>query len=268
MPIVDGLDPEGSIWHYIAITLREQREQRNLSGNKLAQRIGCDRSYVSRVENGRIHLSRAYAEKIDALWETRFAWLVKLAEASDGGDWFTGLVEHEERATHHRMWEALIIPGLFQTEAYARAALAAGLAADIESALERRLARQRAVWERPNPPHVSAIIYWPILEQPVGGLGVMREQLARLLELGDSPNVTVRVLERSVGAHVGMDGSFTLLSFDGRDIAFATAPERGRLIVVPTDVQQFQVRYDRIANLAANRSASRALIEQAMENYR
>lgn len=268
MPLVNGLDPERSIWHYMAITLREQREARGLSGNKLAGKIGCDRSYVSRVENGRINLSRAYAEKLDALWGTRYAWLVKLAEASDHGDWFTGLVEHEEGATHHRMWEALIIPGLFQTENYARAALAAGLVDDPDKALERRLARQRAVWDKPQPPHVSAIINWSVLEQPVAGPDVMREQLAYLLELGERPSISVRVLEKHVGANIGQDGSFTLLGVDGRDVAFATAPERGRLVTNPPDVQRFQVRYDRIANIAANRSDSWIVIERAMESYR
>ncbi|WP_395106051.1 helix-turn-helix domain-containing protein [Actinomadura sp. SCN-SB] len=267
MTMVDGLAPDRSIWDYIAVELRRQREVKGLSGNKLAGHIGCDRSYVSRVENGRMHLSQAYARKIDEVLDTRFLWLVELAEASDHGDWFTGLVQHEERATHHRMWEALIVPGLLQTEDYARAALTVGLVDDVEKALERRMTRQRAVWEMPNPPYVSAIINWYVLEQPVGDARVMREQLAWLLELGGRPNVTVRVLERSAGANVGQDGSFTLLAVDGRDVAFADAPERGRLITNPPDVQRFQVRYDRIANIAANRSDSRILMERAMESY-
>lgn len=268
MSLVDGLDPERSIWHFIALELRRQREMRGLSGNKLAGQIGCDRSYVSRVENGRIHLSRTYAREIDKLWGTRFVWLVKLAEASDHGDWFTGLVEHEERATHHRMWEALIIPGLLQTEDYARAALTAGLVDDVDRAVELRLARQRAVWSKPRPPHMSAIINWCVLEQAVGGSQVMYDQLAYLLEVGERVNVTVRVLERRVGANVGLDGSFTLLGADGQNVAFADAPERGRLIVDPPSVERFQVRYDRIANIAANEADSRALIGRAMEVYR
>jgi transcriptional regulator with XRE-family HTH domain len=268
VPTIDGLNPDRSIWDYIAVTLREERERRGLSGNKLAGEIGCDRSYVSRVENGHIHLSVAYARKIDALWGTRYEWLVMLASASDEGDWFTGLVEYEGRATHHRMWEALIIPGLLQTPDYARAALSAGLVDDVEAALEQRLARQRAVWDTPQPPHVSAIVNWGVFEQPVGGSEIMRGQLAYLLELGERPNVTVRVLGKHVGANIGQDGSFTLLGVDGRDVAFATAPERGRLVTNPSEVQRFQVRYDRIANIAANRSDSRTVIERAMESYR
>ena len=271
MSLVEGLDPQGSIWHYIAVTLREERERRGLSGNKLAQQIGCDRSYVSRVENGRIHLSRTYAEKIDALLGTHFTWLVRLAEAADGGDWFTGLVEYEERATRHRMWEYSLIPGLMQTRDYARAALSAGVAAglitDVESALERRLARQHAVFDRENPPVMSVILNWTVLRQPVGGSDTMREQLAHLLELGDHPQVNVRVVEQGVGEHVGLDGSFRLLTVDDRDVAFADAPGRGRLMTTPTDVMRFATRYDRISDIAAPIGPSRALITEVMETY-
>lgn len=263
------LDPDRSLWHLIAVEVRRQREVHGLSGTRLAGLLGCDRSTVSRIESGRRRLSPEYAVKLDDLWKTHglFARLVRFASTRDEGDWFTGLTEHEALATHHRTWEALLVPGLLQTPEYARAALSAGLVDDVEEALEKRMARQAAVFGKPKSPHISVLLNWVVITQPVGDAATMRGQLARLIEVGELPNVSVRVVEMDAGAHVGLDGSFTLLTVDDRDIAFADAPERGRLMLDPPDVQRFAVRYDRISNIAAPIGPSRAVIERAMESF-
>ncbi|MFC6884740.1 MULTISPECIES: helix-turn-helix domain-containing protein [Actinomadura] len=250
--------------------MRRQRMEHGLSANQLAIRLECDRSTVSRVENGLRRLSADYAAKLDEMWNLGrlFSRLVRFANATDEGDWFTGLTEHEAVATHHRMWEALLVPGLLQTEGYARAALNAGLVDDVERALKTRMARQAAVFGKPKIPHVSVLINWAVLAQPIGPPAIMVEQLAHLIEIGELPNVSVRVLEREAGANVGLDGSFALLTVDDRDIAFADAPERGRLMLDPPDVQRFGVRYDRISNVAAPVGPSRRLLEKAMESYK
>ena len=264
------LDPDRSLWHLTAVEVRRQRELHGLSGNRLAAILDCDRSTVSRIENGLRRLSVDYAAKLDRLWSTSglFTRLVRFASATDAGDWFTGLTEHEARATRHRMWEALLMPGLLQTPDYARAALEAGLIDGVDQALEKRMARQTAVFGKTKTPLLSVILNWVVLEQIVGDPAIMRAQLAHLLEMCDLPHVSVRVLERSTGAHVGLDGSFTLLTVDDRDIAFADAPERGRLMIDPADVQRFAARYDRVSDVAAPVGPSRTLIERAMENYK
>jgi hypothetical protein len=240
-----------------------------LTGQALADSLECHRSYVSRVENASIHLSIKYAERLDELWKPAipFARLVRWAEASDDGDWFTGLTWHEARATRHRMWEALLVPGLFQTEEYARAALATGMVDDVERAVQTRLARQEAVFGQPNPPRLTVILSWAVLAQPVGNNDVMREQISHLLTAAERPNINLRVLERSAGAHVGLDGSFRIMTTEDRDIAFADAPERGRLVTDPGDVQQYAVRYDRISDTAEGIGSTRAILERAMETY-
>jgi transcriptional regulator with XRE-family HTH domain len=263
------LDPDRSLWHLIAVEVRKHRERHELSGYRLAKILGCHRSTVARIENGDRRLSPKYAAKLDEIWETQllFTRLVRFAAARDEGDWFRGLTEYEAAATHHRMWEALLIPGLLQTPEYARAALSVGLADDVEDAVERRLARQRSVFEEGGQPHVSVILNWVVLQQPVGDSATMRDQLGHLLSATESPHVNVRVLERDAGAHVGLDGSFTLLTVSDRDVAFADAPERGRLLLDPHDVQRFALRYDLVSSLAASIRQSRALITQALELY-
>ncbi|REE97848.1 helix-turn-helix domain-containing protein [Thermomonospora umbrina] len=263
------LVPERSLWHLIAVEVRRQRELHQLSGSHLANLLGCDRSTVSRIENGLRRLSPDNAAQLDELWRTGglFTRLVRFAAAADDGNWFTGLTQYEEQATHHRMWEALLIPGIFQTPDYARAALTVGMVDDVEAAFNLRMARQTAVFDRPRVANISVLLNWVALAQPVGDAETMRGQLARLLELSELPNVSVRIVEKEANVHLGLDGSFTLLTVDDHDIAFADAPERGRLMIDPPDVQRFAVRYERISNIATPIGPSRALIERAMETY-
>lgn len=268
--MIGELNPDGSLWHCIAVELRRQRELRHLSGSQLAKLVGVDRSTVSRWENGIRRLRRTHAKRLDALWHTDglFERLVHFANVIDIGDWMTGLTEYEARASRIRMWETLLIPGLLQTPDYARALLKVGLADDPNEALEMRLARQAAIFDRPATPHMSVILNWAVLEQHVGNAEIMRGQLARLLELSEMANVSVRVLERNVGLHCGVDGSFKLVTVDDQDIAYENASTRGRLILDPAEVQNFAIRYERISDLATPVGPSRAVIERAMENHK
>jgi Domain of unknown function (DUF5753) len=115
---------------------------------------------------------------------------------------------------------------------------------------------------------VVSPLNWVVLEQVYGGAEIMRGQLARLLEVSELPNVSVRVLGRSAGAHMGLAGSFQLLTVDDRDIAYADAAARGRLILDTPDIQYLSVGFDRIGDLAAPVGPSRAAIETALETYR
>ncbi|MEU9871058.1 helix-turn-helix transcriptional regulator [Actinomadura sp. NPDC048021] len=246
--------------------MQRQRNEHGLSVSQLATRLNVDRSTVSRIENGWRKLSPDQAARLDELWGLGhlFKRLVRFASATDDGSWFTGLIDFERDATHHRMWEALLVPGLLQTPDYARA-LVSVRSSDVEAGVETRLARQAAVFEKDNPPMVSVILNWVAIEQSVGNRDVMRGQLAHLLEMGERPNVNIRVLERDVDQHVGLDGSFRLLTVGDREIAFSASPERGRLVLEPPDVQEYALRYDLISNVASPTGASRRLIERAME---
>ncbi len=270
MSLRDSLTPDRSLWHVIAVHLRRYREAHSLTGQALADILDCDRSTVSRYESGLLKLTRKHAEIIDREWGTQgmFTSLVALAGASDEGDWFTGLTEYERRASRIRMWETLYVPGLFQTPDYALATFTGNAVADPQAALERRLARQAAVFDRPNPPHLTAILNWTVLAQSVGPPELMREQLARLVELSEHPSVSIRVLERQDRAHPGLDGSFKIVSVDGRDLAYTEAVTRGRFLTDPLDVEEVAIRYDRIGDIAAPVDPSRALLAAELENYR
>ncbi|GAA2629995.1 hypothetical protein GCM10010411_79680 [Actinomadura fulvescens] len=96
----------------------------------------------------------------------------------------------------------------------------------------------------------------------------MRAQLARLLSVAQHPNMIVRVLPRTAGATIGLDGSFKILSVDETDVAYTEAHGGGRLILTPAEVRRFGVRWDRISAKALPEDASRSLIERTMEELK
>lgn len=109
------------------------------------------------------------------------------------------------------------MPGLLQTEGYARALIKASLVVrDIEQRVEARMQRQ-ALLEGDNAPGLWAVIDEAALTRPVGGAATMREQLDWLIQAHDQPNATIQVIRTTLGAHPGMDGSFVMLDFTDPD---------------------------------------------------
>ncbi|WP_242900694.1 helix-turn-helix domain-containing protein [Actinomadura terrae] len=269
MPAQHELDPDRSMWHFISTQLRFHREQRGLSEQQVADMIDRTRSVVSRYESGTIRLPIKIARIIDREWKTNFLFtrLVGFASAAHDGDWLVGLADWERRATRLRLWELVLIPGLFQTEAYARALLGAGLDGNLEEWLQVRMERQKLVFEREDPPHIAALINWACLAQPIGDKEIMRGQIEHLIKLADLPHVGIRLVQADAKAHTGLDGAFELLTVDSRDVVYTDDPEEGRLIISPPDVQRYALRYDRIGEVAVPRGPSRALLTEALEGY-
>jgi hypothetical protein len=136
----------------------------------------------------------------------------------DYSDVFRGeYVSLEDDAAQILEWSPQLVPGLLQTEAYARAVIRASLPGD-EAAVQRRvMARmtRATLLGRSDPPapHLSAVIDESALRRPIGGEETMRGQLRALLGACRRPNVTVQVLPREAGAHPGLSGGFIVLRF-------------------------------------------------------
>lgn len=105
-----------------------------------------------------------------------------------------------------------------------------------------------------------------VLEWPVGGPAVMREQLTHLLEAADAPNVAIRVVPRSAGAYMGLDGNFKVLSGPAGDVTSIEAPEGGSL-VFSLEAHPYVERYDRIGTKALPDDQSKELIRKKLESY-
>ncbi|MFD0856754.1 helix-turn-helix transcriptional regulator [Actinomadura adrarensis] len=262
----ESLDPASSIWHLIAVQLRRHREERNISGAALARILDLDRSSVSRLESGGMKLQLKHAKILDREWQTDglFTYLVGYAIAGHDAEWFKAHAEMELRAYELRIWELSWVPGLFQTEAYMRAMFEEAGLEDIDSHLAWRMKRHE-VLDRKRLPVMRVFLDQGVIDQPVGGPGVMRAQLASILDRAQHPNITFRVVPRAVGAHMGRDGSFKIMTVGGAEVAYTEACGGGRLVTDPAEVLAFRLRFDRISDRALPVDASIELIKRVME---
>ncbi|GAA0372441.1 helix-turn-helix transcriptional regulator [Actinoallomurus spadix] len=264
------LDPMSSLWDVIALQLRFQRERAGLTGTQLGDSIGCVRSTVSRIESNALKLDPKQAALADEALKTGglFAALIFHALREPDGQWRKEHRDIEASASTIRIFEAVVIPGLLQTPEYARALAIAGGATDevVRAVVEERMERQ-AILTRADPPLLWAIIAETVLEWPVGGAEVMREQLQHLLQAANMLNVGIRVVPKSTGAYMGLDGSFKVLSNATGDVAYTESPEEGKM-VYSFGARKYLERYDRISLKALNDTQSKDLIRTKMELYR
>ncbi|MFE9425136.1 helix-turn-helix domain-containing protein [Kitasatospora sp. NPDC006697] len=206
------------------------REEAGRTPDEAAERIGCHRSKISRVENARLGISLGEVRDLlhfyGARDETYIEEVVSLARRSNERGWtqkvgltvpsYVDYVDYEETADYIRSFEPLAIAGLLQTADYARGLLKASPAMfpkeRIDELVSVRMRRQE-ILSADRPPRICVIEGEAALRTKVGGDAVMRRQLEHLEALAEHPNVEVQVLPFSAGAHAGVNGSFVLFSF-------------------------------------------------------
>jgi hypothetical protein len=182
---------------------------------------------------------------------------------------FERYADAESRATVIREYDALVVPGLLQTPDYARALLVAGRPNAkpevIESLLAARLERQE-ILSRDDPPILWLVLDETALHRPVGGRDVHIEQLDVVLEAAQRPGITVQVVPLSTGAHAGLTGGFTILSFrDDPDVAYTEDHERGHFRERPDLVRAWFGAYEALHMVTETAAASLEVIRQIRE---
>jgi transcriptional regulator with XRE-family HTH domain len=189
--------------------------------------------------------------------------LLGLARGSKEKGWWlaykdvfrSSLPGFEDAATMIRTYESVLIPGLLQTEDYARAVMLGGQVLDrevIDRKIEARTARQELL-SRESPPQLLAIVDEAALQRLVGGPAVMAAQIRRLIELAVWPHITIHVLPNSAGAHAGLTGGrFTILDFPGDDKPLVYLEEASSELLLETAdaVQSYTVIFSRITSSA------------------
>ncbi|MDX3574579.1 helix-turn-helix transcriptional regulator [Streptomyces bobili] len=165
-------------------------------------------------------------------------------------DWSRRFMELAERATVVRQYAAHVVPGLLQTEDYAREVLSLDALLDGEDQLEERLTARMGRQERlgsPDRPELWVVLDEAVLRRPIGGRAVMAGQLERLLAAAAERHITVQVLPFDQGGHEAMGGSLTILTLpDGSEVAYTEGADYGQLSEEPTNVSRYTVIYDRL----------------------
>ena len=200
---------------FLVDELRRARAAAGLSQEDLGKAINYSSSLVSAVENGQRPPTRDYLVGVDralhtgGLFERLLDNVVSLDRAPV---WLRDWIIFEREATLLRWFQPLLVPGLLQTEAYARSVLEwGGLLdpAEVEQRVASRMERQ-AILAKPRPPTVIAIIDEGVLHRLVGTPAVMADQCAHLLASAVLPNVHLHVVPAAAGAHPGLAGPFIL----------------------------------------------------------
>jgi Domain of unknown function (DUF5753) len=185
--------------------------------------------------------------------------------------WFGPWADEESRAVLLRWFEALVVPGMLQTEGYARALLTGRIGSkpgDVDAEVSARLARQ-AILDRDDPPELWVVIDEAVLHRPVGGKQVMREQLLHLIEMAQRPNVVLQVVPAEVAVHDGLRGGAFIVADagEGPRVAYQDTAVRGEIVYDRDDIAALVTIWDRTKAEALSRRASLGLIEEVAKKW-
>lgn len=215
----------------LGLRLRDLRESAGCSFADAAYALGVNATTVRRMEKAEVGLKPPYVEKLLKTYgvdETEVdSFLALVDEVNRPGwwhryrdvlpPWFSLYVSLEGEAGMIRGYEPHCVPGLLQTEGYARELLRTGFASAPDAELDRRVAlrlERQELLAGERPPLLWMVLEEHVLRRHVGPPQVMREQIDRLIEATAQPNITLQVLRLSDGPHPGMFGPFQLFRFD------------------------------------------------------
>jgi transcriptional regulator with XRE-family HTH domain len=211
----------------LARELRRLRLDAGFTIEQAAEKLELSPSTISRMETAQVGVKRRDVRELLDLYEVTGAQrehLLRLAGESRQHAWWhefkdlpnLPLASLEAGAASIWQYSALLIPGLLQTEEYAREVLRKirldATRDDIERRLRLRMKRQALLTDE-NAPQFWAVLDEAVLRRRVGGRQVMRQQLERLIDATALPSVTLQVLPFASGAHAAMDGEFTILKY-------------------------------------------------------
>ncbi|MBL7491262.1 helix-turn-helix transcriptional regulator [Frankia sp. AgW1.1] len=216
--------------------LRRLREDKGVSREDAGYHIRGSESKISRLELGRVSFKERDVEDLLTLYGVteeaeRAPFMALVREANQQGwwqsfsevlpNWFQPYIGLEESASLIRTYELQFIPGLLQTEEYARAIITQGNRGVpkeiIETRVNVRMNRQK-VLSRENAPRLWVVIDEAALRRPIGGVKTMKAQIEHLIDLMSTPSLTLQVMPFDFGGHAAEGGAFSILRFPEPDI--------------------------------------------------
>ena len=261
--------------------LRRLREHAGISREDAGYHIRASGSKISRMELGRVSFKErdvidllafygiSDSEERDSLIQlTREAnatpWWQKYQDAAP--DWFGLYVGLEEAAQLIRVYEVQFVPGLLQTEDYARAVVMQGAPGlepeEVERRVALRLGRQKLL-ARDNPPRLWAIVDEAALRRPMGGRDVLAGQIQRLMDLVSESNVTLQVMPFKYGGHAAEGGAFSIMRFpeaDLPDMVYVEYLSGALYIEKPEEVERYAAVMERLSVAGTSPERTREIL--------
>jgi hypothetical protein len=272
------IDGSAGVPTFYGKELRWQRERAELTLQQLVEGSFYGVSHLSEIERGERRMPVELAEHVDRMLRTdgffkRRCEDVQRARRRGHAKYFERVLEAEKHAETIEDWSPTLIPGLLQTEPYARAVVRAThpLAPDEEVAekVNARMGRARLFDGDHNKPEYWTILPEQLLRQPILPDSEMAEQLDGIAALARCRRIVPQILPWNCGAHPLMMGMAIIMTFpDAPPLVYTEAQYSGDTIDDPALVKLYRKAYDRLRAAALPPQASLALIEEAAEVYR
>ncbi|MFC4009137.1 helix-turn-helix domain-containing protein [Nonomuraea purpurea] len=264
----------------LARVLRDLREEKGMTREQVADATEMNRATLYRIEMAQarpqVRTLRALLD-VYGVAEARRAELVALLKAANEPGWlqtaadlppqYATYIGFEQEARRVLNYETSFIPGLLQTEAYARAAIPGGAPElpreEVENRVRARMQRQA---RREPPLALWAIIDEAAIHRRVGGPAVMREQLQRLLEESEQSHLTLQLVPFAAGVHPGMHGSFVILQFseEHHDVVYIESTTSDLFLEGVQDVARYNLVFEHLRAVAASPDVTYDLVAEAL----
>ncbi|WP_329367709.1 helix-turn-helix transcriptional regulator [Streptomyces sp. NBC_00669] len=269
-----NLSPYASPQSFYGSELRRLREAAHLTQDQLGERVFCSGGYIGQLETAIRRPQLDLSQRLDATLGTdghleRICLMV--LRATKHAEYFAEVAELMATATSICRFASQLIPGVLQTEAYARALIRASMpfASDerIEELVQAR--RERAeTFTDPATPRYWVILHESALRLPICDAEGMHHQLTHILEVAHAPGIMLQVIPYSAGAHAMAGSNVTLMTFeDAPPAVYVEGPYSGHLLDSPTMVAEHQQAYDCARAAALSPEASLNLISSVAEEY-
>src|SRR5215469_12998974 len=264
--------------------LRRLREAANITREDAGYHIRASGSKISRLELGRVSFKERDVSDllelygVDATTKEQLVQLTAEANATPWWqkyrevvpDWFHVYVGLEEAASLIRVYEVQFVPGLLQTEEYARAVVMQGspnlAPEEVESRVAVRMGRQH-LFARENPPRLWAIVDEAALRRPMGGREVLAGQIKRLIDAVGEPNITLQVMPFKYGGHAAEGGAFTMMRFpeaDLPDMVYMEYLTGAHYIDRPDDVEVYAAVMERLSVAGTSPEKTRDILNEIL----
>ena len=267
------LDPYTSPRAFYGAELRRLREAAGLTQAQLGERAFCSGAYIGQFETAvrrpQMDVSKLFDEILGS--GGHLQRLCRLARETKHPEYFADAAELEKLATTISEYAPMLVPGLLQTEDYARAITRATLPlapdVEVEEHVQARMNRQRLL-EGPTTPQMWVVLHETVLRVPMGGPAVMREQLLYIARLGRDHRALVQVLPFAAAADTGMSGMASVMTFaDAPSVVYTEDAITGRLVDEPALVAEYEKSYDLARAAALSPRESLAFVESVAEGY-
>lgn len=245
------------------------RKAAGFTQRELGERVSLDEETVASIEQGRRPLKSDLADELDRLLGTKGALSValeNLPERERFPVWAADYMDLEREAMVISWFENQVLPGLLQTEAYARAVFRCRIPTLDEDEIEQRVAgrlERQAILHRKVPVMASFVISQAVLMDHLGGAEVYAEQLHHLRECADLPGLTLQVMPFGRQTHAALDGPFIVLETPENDLLGYTETQRGsQLFCEPDEVSILVQKYAMLRTQALNGEDTKGLLDQ------